>query len=152
MSAWVVSKAHIDALVATLVFGPSDAKSWYGLWSKELKRPYNAEDADELGRELWLTCFESVQHRYPDDSPSELPGHGYDPSDAETYRFPVMTAKIPCVSALKQCHCLSYQSCEHPGWAESKAKRLLDDLADTLAHHVPGYDDAPWGLDDPVTV
>ena len=150
MSAWVVSRAHIDALVATIIYGPSDAKFWGGLWNSDQKRFYDASDADELGRELWLTCFESVQHRYPSKQPSELPGHGHDLAEAETYRFPLATVKIPAVWAIKQCHCLRYQSCEHPGWEDSRSKRLLCNLADSCTDALPGYDEAPWGLDDPV--
>jgi hypothetical protein len=51
------------------------------------------------------------------------------------------------VEAIKSCHCYRYQSCEHPTWPDSIAHAFIEQLVDTLAHQLEGYDDAPWGWD-----
>lgn len=50
------------------------------------------------------------------------------------------------VVALKLINHLDYQSCEHGGWEHSLAHRALTGLRETAICALPGYADAPWGM------
>ena len=139
MSAYVVNKSHINALVL----------SGLGLvWYHEGKRhELTLRSADRVGQMLLDECVKSVSYRYPDDEITELPG----PTDAEwlvPFKFnPVVRRPTP-VQALKLLDCYEYQSCEHPGWQTSEAKAFCDVLRRNLIHRLPGYDEAPWEWED----
>lgn len=136
MSAWIVSKAHIDAMV-WLATRPQDA--CHGIDSRALldaDDPFAVEH--EIGSRLTIENRFSVEHRYPDDAAGMWKGpYTYTPP----VRFPT------CVEALKIVRCYEYQSCEHPGWGESWARGVCDRLTSTLIGELPGYDAAPWGWD-----
>lgn len=128
MSAWVVSKAHINAMVR------------YGLGARrrscgELTWYYNGKHkelttktASEIGQLLINENVASVTGRYPNSSYTDLPG----PCDAYwvlPYKYHENPyAKYPsAVEAIKLAKCYMYQSCEHPqtfkqevvsGWGE----------------------------------
>lgn len=108
MSAFVVSKEHIDAVVRLGLEGPEGVPvqpgsvrsvRWYTtdprsvVWTggdpttyfrqlETISRELRHETADETGQMLIEACVRSVRHRYPDD-PDDLPG----PIDAY-YRDP----------------------------------------------------------------
>lgn len=133
MSAWIVAKPHIDALVQSLVVA--------GL--------VPLDQATETGQMLWKENHRSVNYRYGERRRTP------------SYTFTGIEAPLDPVVMVKQCGCYSYQTCEHPGWDKSKAKRLIDALAvhlratvDPPLRYVPDwgyedqrYDDAPWGID-----
>jgi hypothetical protein len=126
MSAWIVSKRHIDALVT-------------GLVRSEVVSPAEYGDEDKLGALLWEECHRSVNYRYGESEPT--PDYAFERLDVEP------------VSLLKQAACYQYQSCEHPEWGHSNAyewtQRLIDQLGRAgYSHTSPGYDAAPWGIDD----
>lgn len=94
MSAWVVSKSHIDLMVQAAIAGPTDgswtrpgeAFSWYHDHKRHEIAPY-AEIGEEsghrelvppsvLGQRLVSECVASVHGRYPDTDPDvgDLPG------------------------------------------------------------------------------
>jgi hypothetical protein len=194
VSAYVVSKAHIDFLVQAALAGPSDgvgwdrdpgaAFSWYH--EDQLHRlDLLAEVGDELypaiperhpielvppsllGQRLLDECVASVHGRYPDTNPDEgdLPG----PRDAY-YMGPyvwqpylqsdtrliargmphVIPAPASTVVIAKQIANYEYQSCEHDGWQESEAHAFCRALADALLRSLPGWEEAPWGIDERV--
>jgi hypothetical protein len=113
-----------------------------------------------IGQRLVDECVASVHARYPDTDPGEgdLPG----PSDAyymgpyvwEPYRRgetrgsrcailpPASTAVIA-----KQIAHYEYQSCEHDEWEASEAHALCRALADALLCSLPGWTEAPWGIE-----
>jgi hypothetical protein len=130
MSAYIVSRKHIHYLVT--------AAAEYGL--------IRFREQDKTGQMLWDENIKSVQYRYNDDAVEDLPG----PVN-ETYRYRHLAiGNLPLVDPvvlIKQCQCYDYQSCEHPGWETSAAKRLSHALASTAISRLPGYDQAPWGLD-----
>lgn len=105
MSAWLVSKEHIDLLVTA-------ALTW------EYAVP---EKADEIGRSLWLECLASLQYCYPADVSGDRPG--YDDSDEAIgeYEFEPMDGRMDPELVLNAIRSLQYQSCEHPGWKTSEA-------------------------------
>jgi hypothetical protein len=105
MSAWIVSKTHIDALVT------------YAIDHAISPKP----NPDEVGKLLWYENRKSLRYRYADadDCWKEL-------STLNTYRYePAYVSEVAIVKAV---HCYAYQSCEHPGWEKSAAKRLSDVL------------------------
>jgi len=124
VSAFVVSKATIDVIVAAMVR--------LGL--------IEFDQADQTGQMLWNENYASVNYRYSDDSA------------APPYVFPPMSipkAHEDPALVLKQVHCLNYQSCEHKEWESSRAKALLVELECSLARVLAqklGYDKHPWGI------
>jgi hypothetical protein len=128
MSAWIVSKKHIDLLVA--------AAGGVGM---------AVDNPHEVGQMLWHENHVSVNYRYGE---SRL---------TPPYKFEAEPNKaIDPVAVIKQIHCLDYQSCEHEGWRTSAACQFLTDLTSKLEaklrlpadkiHALPAYNDAPWGI------
>lgn len=123
MSAFLVSKKHIDALVSARNIS-------------QYSRPFEQKSDDELGRMLLAANYESLAARYHDT---------IDEKAIESYRHEPRT--FPVVTLIKAAHCYAYQACEHEGWEMSDAKKYIDDLVSMLTHYLPGYDAAPWGID-----
>ncbi len=48
----------------------------------------------------------------------------------------------------KAAGCYEYQSCEHTAWAVSPAREAVRKLLERLAERLPGYEAAPWGVDE----
>jgi hypothetical protein len=117
MSAWIVSKEHIDLMVAAA-----------------LKVRMEGLSRDALGQMLWDANYKSINARYRKFE------------DAPEYRFDAGPREINVVSALKQIDCYEYQTCEFDGWKDSKAFEFCQSLRAALIGELPGYDDAPWGV------
>jgi hypothetical protein len=131
MSAWIVTKDHIDVLVQAIIVehgGNFDTT------------------ADNLGQMLWNENHESVNARYREDT------------ETLGYAFVGMEAPLDPVVVLKAINCYDYQSCEHDGWEGSEAKFLMDWLRERLApkagllsadavYELRAYSEAPWGID-----
>lgn len=128
MSAWIVSKAHIDVLV-------------HEMGRRELLDC----SPNEAGRILWEENHKSVNYRY--DETEQTPAYTFTRPPVEWQ--PAAVAKIA--------HCYDYQTCEHPEWAEGNRsydwiRTLLTALQEqtgldskAIQHH-PDYDTAPWGV------
>jgi hypothetical protein len=134
MSAWVVSKRHIDLLVTAIV--RSESVDTGGL------------SRDEIGRWLWRENVRSVNYRYSERD--RTPAYRY-----RAYELPHYLA------ILKQVECYQYQACERPDWPQSTAYRWTTALRELLAQQAavqypeasffPGeapaeYEAAPWGV------
>ena len=136
MSAFQVSKKHIDVLVA------ARALNRFGMRSDE--RPSD----DETGAMLLRENMRSLAARYPNDTPLD------EMSEAaiSTYRFDrgmlaqVTMRQISVVEIIKAIHCYEYQACEHDGWAGSDARRYCAELMQICTHALPGYAEAAWGI------
>jgi len=85
----------------------------------------------------------SVKHRYQDCSPDELPGH----SGTAPLNFDQGQPIPDPITILKACDCLEYQSCETGDWQESLACEVLNMIRKAAIKELPGYDDAPWGIE-----
>lgn len=120
MSAFVVSEKHIQAL-AHAVQGARVAR----------------ETVYEVADILWAENVASVCYRY-----REEPG---------AYLRPEWVFGLPIprsdVQLLKAIDCYEYQSCEHPGWNDSRAKAICAALTDAITHRLPGYSEAQWEIE-----
>ena len=113
MSAWIVSRDHIDLLLTA-------ALAW------QITAP---GEADQTGRMLWKENLTSVAHRYPHDRDGARPG----PTDfrdrhVDTYRFQPYPGPVDPEVVAAAAASLAYQSCEHPGWTSSTAYRWTTHL------------------------
>jgi hypothetical protein len=118
VSAFIVDRADIDVLVTGLnavgLIGPGVC--------------------DEIGRMLWRENLRSLQHLYPNDRDGQRPGPiDFRDSDVDTYEWTPNAAGLDPVQLRETAHTYGYQSCEHPGWAESTAATALAALAETEA-------------------
>lgn len=113
-----------------------------------------------IGQRLVDECVASVHARYPDTDPDEgdLPGpvdayymgpyvwepyrRGGDNGSRRAIAPPASTAVIA-----KQIAHYEYQSCEHDAWEESEAYAFCRSFAEALLSCLPGWSEAPWGID-----
>jgi hypothetical protein len=177
MSAWVVTKEHIDLMVRAAVQrgcrmdtgrehiylrqlaegdeapeGDAYSITDYGNGTRILYWLNSAEHADDLGRLLWWENMRSVAYRYDECDLGTLPGPiDFDAEQTTTYRYPVTlevyAPRPDPVVVLKSISCYEYQSCEHPDWPTSDAQTICRWLRDKMISSLPGYAEAPWGID-----
>lgn len=129
MSAWIVSKAHIDCLVQAMIAD--------GL--------VPMEKATAIGRELWSENHRSINYRYGE--------RGKRPP----YEFRGVEAPLDDWVVFKQAHCYDYQTCEHPTYEKSRSHRLITALCEKIMprlgvtsenyHEHPGWQGGPWGIE-----
>lgn len=140
MSAFVVDKAHINALVNAGLAVRYKPMHWYDKDGGHVLQPDNA---DEVGQMLLDECIRSVGYRYQNDSITTLPGR----SDAEyilLFKFKLSYDLLPPVVILKLISCYEYQSCETDDWKDSEAYAFCQALRSATISRLPGYDEAPW--------
>lgn len=101
MSAWIVSKPHIDCLVQAMI----------------VEGIVPMEQADETGQVLWEENVISVQYRYRGESRLTLPGP-IEYTDPATYKFTGVEAPLDDLIVWRQLDCYEYQTCEHEGWRQ----------------------------------
>ena len=136
MSAWIVSKTHIDAIVTAL--------------AKLRDREVDPDDLPKIGQRLWEENHRSFRHRYPKHA-VQCPEYTYtavkwpaSPSESGDVR--AFTCALGAVCKLLDCY--EYQSCEHPEWPESLAYGVCQRLRAAVCAALPGYKQTPWGLED----
>lgn len=175
MSAYVVDRAHIAAMVRLALDGPTDrphgyGQSWTVTWYaadpretaaaatdsedyfrrlESIHRTVTRENAQRVARLLMVANVASVSHRYPNDSPDSLPGrldHYWTDPDVS---FDIAGARtFSAVHGLAILAGYEYQACELPGFEGSEAGRFVDALRHALIRVLPGYADGPWTIDD----
>lgn len=150
MSAFLVGKVHIDALLtAALGNGARDDALYW--WTPEKGgRRVDHETVDAVGAMLVAENVKSVTARYS-DIPDDLDGapgpidNGFAVAAMKgEYRFE-RTREFSTGELLAAISCYEYQSCEHDGWDSSDAKAFCDYLRKHLCRKVPGYEDT-WEL------
>lgn len=129
MSAFVVSDAHLNYMLNALVQYGADR--WQG--------PPDSKELENLARELRAENNCSVNHRYEGRYPEDLGAE--QPS-------PFRRAHVDPVTTLKAVQCYRYQASEHDGWERSRAAELCRQIESLAIAHLPGYDAAPWGIDE----
>lgn len=133
MSAWLVRRKHIDHMVNVMLFGPAEVAPAH--W------PLNIyHDADTLGRMLWIENQRSIEYRY------STRDHRGIMEEVEQYTHTWPGRRLTSVEAIKAINCYEYQSCDHPGWKHSAARRTCLHCRDLLIASLPGYDAALWML------
>ncbi len=114
MSAFVVDKAHINAMIDAGLSVRYRPMHWYPE-GKEGSSSLTEINASEVGQMLLEECIKSVGYRYEDSEVTDLPGR----SDAE-YIIPFQYKRFANpptpIEILKIISCYEYQSCEHPGF------------------------------------
>jgi hypothetical protein len=121
MSAFIVSKEHIDAICECV---HKHNRAGYGI----------PESMDELGQELWRENYRSVNHRYSERK--KTPKYKYEPRGRGT----------SAIEFIKLLSSLDYQSCEHPGWGKSKARRYIRELVYRACSQLSEWDEAAWAI------
>src|SRR5690348_7047317 len=124
MSAWIVSKAHVDVLV-------------YAMARRELLEV----TTDQAGAILWGENYRSVNYRYRETA--ETPAYAF--TEPPVSWTPDQLTKI--------LGCYEYQACESRDWEETEAHRMCADLAASLEREGANResadaDTAPWGVCD----
>lgn len=158
MSAFVVDKTHLDALLtAGLVWNPGSSKLRWLIGETELTdyregepwgetaiksferrvRELTDETAGHVGAMLWAENRRSVNHRYAEDE-WEAP-----------YVFEHLGINIDPLVVLDGLSCYEYQSCEHPAWETSEAKAFCDSLRASAIHELPREGERVWEITDP---
>ena len=123
MSAWIVSKFHIDCLMKAYL----KYKSKHGATFRE--------NLSDVGQLLVDQNYRSVNYRYGTTQKPYM------------YVASSQVRLLRPVEIIKAVHCLRYQSCETPGWKRTKAYKILDDIEALAIEELPGYEKAPWGLE-----
>lgn len=133
MSAWIVTKEHINYLLHSMMYKPGSFP--FSFYFNGKQTVVTSMNASKIGQILWEENHKSINHRYNLDDKTPK------------YKFTqFMLNAIDPVVAFKQIDCYDYQSCEHPGWEKSKAKVICEALRSYLIGRLEGYDDAPWGI------
>jgi hypothetical protein len=134
MSAWIVTTAHVAALV-----------KWYRRnGGAQMHLEGNTPDYDErMAGMLYAENVRSVNHRYPNHPPDE--------PIAFTWRMLKAAPDLSAVEVVKSCQCLAYQSCECDDYKDTPAAKFNARILDHAISKLPGYDEAPWGI-EPATV
>lgn len=154
MSAFMVSKKHIDLLVRTAYAGPTTNGKQGGYGQQPWYRPYfkgesqwQVEQCDAIGEMLIKENLSSIHARYPDTitDPESTPGP-VDQYWLEPYTLadPFFAKRLTAIEALKALDCYEYQSCEHPEWEQSEAHEFCERFRHALIGCLDGYEDAPW--------
>ena len=105
MSAYIVGRAHINALLRVGLDGPSDnpgrMQAYGPYWHMaDEARHLTYETVDGVGQMLTDANVRSVRDRYPDDTDDTLPGSG---DWIEPYTYPTFgeVRQLTAVEALK---------------------------------------------------
>jgi hypothetical protein len=146
MSAFLVDRAHIAALIETGRQGPKGAgqgwnvhglRWWWGNPTQTGQLDHLTEDA--VGQMLWEENRQSLAYRYPTYLPYRQPLE---------YGTHTGGRRLTCVETLKAISCLEYQSCEHPGWEASEAHAFCEAFRHAVISRLPGYDGADgWSIE-----
>jgi len=105
MSAFIVTKLHIDLIVTVLA-----EKKCYSI--KKVLEKYN-HDFDKIGQILLDENYRSVNYRYSENDKTPK------------YKFAKYKGRISIGQALKALDCLDYQSCECSDYDDSEAKEII---------------------------
>ncbi len=140
MSAYVVEKCHINAMLRAGMYSSSNPLHWRfaGEW-----KTLTTHNADEIGQMLLDENIKAVRCRYPDCGISDLPGR----VDAEyliPFKFEMFTRMPTGVEAIKIARCYVYQSCEDEEFEQTEACAFVNALITHSFSRLPGYEAACW--------
>lgn len=152
MSAFILPREHIHAMVAAGLKGRESTLRWFrkplalgGIdFDKDACR-LTYETADAVGQMLVDQNVRSIEARYQDCE--DMIGDAREP-----YTFEVAAVLWPMtpVAMLKAIDCYEYQSCEDDGWHRSEAQQFCEALRGWTISQLPGYDEAKtWEYQGP---
>lgn len=132
MSAWIVSKDHIDLLVSeglrrriTCILDQN---------VHPFREVFLTEDnRDEFGQMLWDENRESVDFRYQEHT------------EPDTYTFEWVN-RVPSRVLMNAIHSYEYQSCEHNDWKTSASCYFVTQLMDDLLRECVTGPDLGWSF------
>lgn len=110
MSAFLVSKATIDAIVTAYV----------ELGGRLVDVEERRSQANAIGEMLWRENNRSVNYRYRERTYALAYEYEACPLPARIIDI------VPILGELLACY--EYQSCEHPGWERSEARAFVQDM------------------------
>ena len=148
MSAYIVSKAHIDAIVTFAVGGTRRVGTVKRLTEDNGHGDYVSSSdytPNQIGAALWAENHASVDCRYCESTP--VPTYAFRPK-CHGSACSEPTRLLTPLDIIKLCHSHTYQSCEHPGWEASFASDFLKRVIAAAIAALPGYDNAFWGIDN----
>ena len=135
MSAYMVEDETINALVNWAVQYQGGAQIRYRFAGESIQINHDVERAKMILREQ---NEQSLLARYGDSGREMFGG---------PFRSEPFAVQVPIVSLIKACHCYAYQACESADWQASEAFAIVEAIESALVRALPGYGDAPWGLD-----
>ena len=145
MSAYIVSKKHIDCLVNTIKSKIGSAH-WHAYSTSYASRymgvPLDKDgfvDKDALGQRLWDENHESINYRYKLE----------DKAPNYRYEVPAGIDTMSIAQNVRLFDCYGYQTCEHPGWQASPLKMLCEKMTDALLRSaIPKaeWEATRWGI------
>ena len=140
MSAWLVSKKHIDIIITAALFANrGNTFRWYfeGKW-----RELRLDNADEIGQMLINQNADSVGTKYESTPSTELPG---DIDNAILpYHYSRPAGDVTAIQAVKLINSYQYQASETGDWLKTESFKFTQSLKETLITMLKGYDEAPW--------
>lgn len=131
MSAFIVSNTQINALVRFA--STNNVSFYYGPTSQR----WNVSGNEDATAQLLLDeNVRSVNFRYGETT------------EAERIVYQIDAPDLTPVQVIKAAQCLEYQSCETSDWEQTMAKKLLTTIIDWAVTKLPGYEAAPWSIDE----
>jgi hypothetical protein len=104
--------------------------------------------ADLIANVLYKENIRSVLHRYQNDDLDSAPGPIDKPMSIKTGDWSPLKLCVKPIEILKACDCLEYQSCETDDYYETPAYEILNMIRKAAIQALPGYDEAPWGIEE----
>ena len=144
MSAFIVNKSHINAMLLAALFNKYESLTWY---HKGERRQLTQDNIEATGQMLLDENIKSVSYRYSDSPVTDLPGK-IDADYLIPFKFKYLEHIPSPLETIKITECYEYQSCEHPDWETSEARAFCQALIDIKITALPGYDKAPSEWDD----
>lgn len=135
MSAHMVSNEHINVLVWAANRYADGSVFYYHRADRSTAYISRDGGRDEAGETLLDTNAASMNRLYGDELEVTY-----------SYQNPASMLWAP-VEILKAIRAYVYQACDAPDWDASDAKAFCDRLMVAVMHHLPGYEDAPWGIE-----
>lgn len=145
MSAYIVSKVHIDALLTAALGNGAHDDALYWYTEEGGGRRVTHDTVDDVGAMLVSENVASIRARYPDvpedltDAPGPIDNAFAVDAVKGQYRFE-RTREFSTGELLAAISCYEYQSCEHDGWEGSDAQTFCRYLRESLCRKVPGYE------------
>ena len=141
MSAFLCSAEHLSALVS---YAATHTRGGCSLPLLRSDDPRRKTDADHTFGALLAANLQSLSARYGEKRGAlEQWFHG----EPGSYRLNLqLLANRKAIDIVKLCDCFSYQACEYESWETSDAAKWINAVREHAIRHLPGYEEAPWGL------